>query len=205
MDMITFGNEFDLIELRLAEHICEAGQWFAVPAKGERLIPGAAADFIWNLINARSLPDRVCFFDEYTTAFQLEDHAFSLPCDVGVGDYYMDLATLCAMISDDAVWKRLVLAFLKSDMGRMFSAEFKLLKKNRRALALLRINTPGYKQRHVVADKLMKDEAVVAQRMMDAAPAQATKPEKRVAARRALELKKAAKVLAMEVREAWKL
>ena len=205
--MITFANEFDLIEIRLAKHICEAAQWFAVPEKGGRLIPSAAADFISNLINARSLPDRVCFFDEYTTAFHLKDFAFSLPCDVGDGDgeYYMDLATLCDIISDDALWKRLVRAFLTSDMGRAFAAEFKLVKENRRALALLRIHTPGYKQRHVAADKLMRNEAEVAQKLVDAAPAQAaTKPEKRVAARRARELKKAAKLIATEVREAWK-
>jgi hypothetical protein len=140
MDMITFANDFDLIEIRLADYISEAGQCFAVPARGERLIPGAAASFISGLIHAHSLADRICFFDEYTSAFDLQDHKFSLPCDVGVDEYNLDLATLCTIISDDALWKRLVLAFLTSDMGRKFSVEFKMLKENRRELALLRIN-----------------------------------------------------------------
>jgi len=204
--MITFANDFDLIEIRLVEYISHAGQWFAVPARGERLIPGAAASFISGLIRAHSLADRICFFDDYTSAFDLQDHKFSLPCDIGVEEYNLDLATLCTIISDDALWKRLVLAFLKSDMGRKFSvegSEFKMLKENRRALALLRINKSRCNERHVVAEQLTTHDEEVARKLTQAASAKASKVEKKAATRRALELKKAAKVLAMEVREAW--
>jgi hypothetical protein len=202
MDMITFANDFDLIEIRLADYISEAGQWFAVPARGERLIPGAAASFISGLIHAHSLADRICFFDDYTSAFDLQDHKFSLPCDVGVDEYNLDLATLCTIISDDALWKRLVLAFLTSDMGRKFSVEFKMLKENRRELALLRINKSRSKEKHVVADQLITQDEEVARKRKQAASAKASKDEKKAATRRALELKKCAKVLAKEVGEA---
>ena len=202
MDMITFTDDFELIEIRLAEYICEAGHWFAVPAKGERLIPGAAATFISGLIRAHTLADRICFFDEYTSAYDLQDHKFSLPCDVGVDEYNLDLATLCTIISDDALWKRLVLAFLTSDMGRRFSVEFKMLKENRRELALLRINKSRFKERHVVADQLLTWDEKAARKLTVAASAKASKDEKKAAARRVLALKKSAKILAKEIQEA---
>ena len=201
MDMFTFTDDFELIEIRLAEYICEAGHWFAVPAKGDRLIPGAAISFISGLIRAQTLADRVCFFDEYTSAYDLQDHKFSLPCDIGVSEYNLDLATLCTIISDDALRRRLVLAFLTSDMGRKFSVEFKMLKENRRELALLRINKSRFQERHVVADQLLTENEEVARKLTEAASAKASKDEKKAAARRALALKKCAKVLAKEVRD----
>jgi hypothetical protein len=157
------------------------------------------------LLSADSLADRVCFFGDYTSAFDMQDYAFSLPCDIGVCDFFnMDLATLCEIISDDALWKRLVLTFLKSEVGLLFAKEFKVVRENRRALALHRIRTPGFKERHDVADQLMKDEAEVARKLLEAAPAKVTKAEKLATTRRALALKKTARVLANEVREAWK-
>ena len=201
MDMITFANDFDLIEIRLADYISDAAQWFAVSARGESLIPGAAASFITGLIRAHSLADRICFFDDYTSAFDIQDHKFSLPCDVGVEEYNLDLATLLTIISDDALWKRLVLAFLKSDMGRKFLVEFKMIKENRRELAFLRINKWRCNERHVVAEQLTTHDEEVVRKRTQAASAKASKDEKKAATRRALELKKAAKVLAMEVRE----
>jgi hypothetical protein len=146
----------------------------------------------------------VYFFDEYTSAYEMQDDAFVLPCDVGAGEYQLDLVTLCNIISDNERWERIVLGFLKSELGLRFAAEFKTEKKKRRALALRRANQPGFKERHIVAKQLLKDEAEAACTLLATMPTTTTKKDRLARARRAAILKKTAKVLAKQLNDAWK-
>jgi hypothetical protein len=123
MNMTTFASGEDLLEMRLAETLGDTAHWFAVPSTGSCLIQGAAASFVTGLNNAKTVADRVCFFDEFTSAYDMQDGAFALPCEIGVHEFNLDLATLCDAISDDALWKRLVHAFMKSDLGLRFALE----------------------------------------------------------------------------------
>jgi hypothetical protein len=204
MNMVSFNSTVDLIELRLAENIEETAQWFTVGKTDTLLIPGAAATFISGLRSAKCVRDRVCFFDEYTCAYEMQDAEFSLPCDIGVGEFNLNLETLCNIIFDDARWERLVLTFLKSELGLRFASEFKAKKEQRRESALRRANKPGFKERHNVAKQLLNDEAVLAHKLLATMPTTTTKPERLARARRAATLKKTAKALAKQVNEAWK-